>query len=651
MDSERREVDKAVEHAERKVDEGLKQVRRVFVAVHGIGDQFWYETIQLVAYRLGKFFDVPAPIPLGSFHSENVEEAGFLFLKHPPYPERFQDVGLSEIYWANIPREVQEEGHTLEESKKWAASLVGRLRMRAKEDGKAPGARGYEMLEQVIGEMIEGVAILDRLLFLVGKVSTFKFRLKDLLDSFLGDVQVVTDFEVERAKLMDRFRSVMDRIREANPKIEIYLVAHSEGTVVAFLALLKAFKGYVPGGDGRAEQFGWVDQVKGLMTIGSPIEEHLLLWPELWDEFEVARQGPGFQGWHRGGERIKWRNYLDNGDPIAYRLGGPPSRQATTSEWIKANGWGEVFEFEKFDEDDPGRHEFVFTRYPFPGKAHVDYWEDKDVFGHFLETVVEGKSTGPYSKPPKSRPWVSIFSRVVPYAIPAVLLIVGVYLLFQSVRGYLAPEAAKQDKLQFVVSNVLGISSLLGGITLMSRVPRLSRSRWARLFVTVLFVLSGVSYYRLVTPRIRAWIGGRIGTFIFWEIPRAVGLPGWRGIADHHEAFVATVIVVLLLVALVAYLSLRYPRLGAKTLIVPGAVAVATVIGFGIAHSWDRPAVERGDLWPVLLSGVAFLYLWWLAVVLFDLIYVWHHYIRGSVRGATAADRLRAMVKDPTTDR
>ena len=56
----------------------------------------------------------------------------------------------------------------------------------------------YESIEQIVGEMIEGVAVLDRLFFLAGKVTTFKFRLKDLLDSFLGDVQIVTDFEAQR---------------------------------------------------------------------------------------------------------------------------------------------------------------------------------------------------------------------------------------------------------------------------------------------------------------------------------------------------------------------------------------------------------------------------------------------------------------------
>ena len=65
----RQEVREKVEEREQKAEEGLRGSDRIFVAVHGIGDQFQFETIQLVANRLGKYLSMmPAPIPLGSFH-------------------------------------------------------------------------------------------------------------------------------------------------------------------------------------------------------------------------------------------------------------------------------------------------------------------------------------------------------------------------------------------------------------------------------------------------------------------------------------------------------------------------------------------------------------------------------------------------------
>jgi hypothetical protein len=46
--------------------------------------------------------------------------------------------------------------------------------------------------------------------------------------------------------------------------------------------------------------------------------------------------------------------------------------------------------------------------------------------------------------------------------------------------------------------------------------------------------------------------------------------------------------------------------------------------------------VSHPSIWPVLLAGGAFLYLWWLATLLFDLAFIWQRYVRRSV----ANDRL-----------
>jgi hypothetical protein len=42
-------------------------------------------------------------------------------------------------------------------------------------------------------------------------------------------------------------------------------------------------------------------------------------------------------------------------------------------------------------------------------------------------------------------------------------------------------------------------------------------------------------------------------------------------------------------------------------------------------------------IWPVFLGGAAFLYLWWLAALIFDLAFVWQRYVRNSI----ANDRLK----------
>ncbi len=59
----------------------------------------------------------------------------------------------------------------------------------------------------------------------------------------------------------------------------------------------------------------------------------------------------------------------------------------------------------------------------------------------------------------------------------------------------------------------------------------------------------------------------------------------------------------------------------------PGPVPIRTV---------TEVLAPRAPVWPVLLSGAAFLYLWWLAALIFDLGFVWQRYIRNSL----ANDRL-----------
>ena len=44
-----------------------------------------------------------------------------------------------------------------------------------------------------------------------------------------------------------------------------------------------------------------------------------------------------------------------------------------------------------------------------------------------------------------------------------------------------------------------------------------------------------------------------------------------------------------------------------------------------------HPFNTSTPFWPVVLSAAAFLYLWWLAIILFDLTFVWHRYIRQGV--------------------
>src|SRR5262249_28038731 len=152
----------------------------------------------------------------------------------------------------------------------------------------------------------------------------------------------------------DQFSGTMSAIHDASDRdSDIYIVAHSEGTVVSLLGLMTAFcSNPIP---------HWVKRIKGLMTIGSPLDKHLLLWPELWTRFESHNNGGDQIAMDLSDPYgIKWLNYYDNGDPIAFDL-------AAFRRWMRTHGWNRAFDFS--DSDDIG-----FSRYYFPGKAHLDYW-------------------------------------------------------------------------------------------------------------------------------------------------------------------------------------------------------------------------------------------------------------------------------------
>jgi len=61
---------------------------------------------------------------------------------------------------------------------------------------------------------------------------------------------------------------------------------------------------------------------------------------------------------------------------------------------------------------------------------------------------------------------------------------------------------------------------------------------------------------------------------------------------------------------------------GMRPLLIAGGLAAATLVVQQIkGHGGD-------NLLPLILSSAAFIYLWWLAAILFDLSFIWQRYIR-----------------------
>lgn len=623
-------------------------VAKIVVTIHGIGDQYRNATVQSVVNIFSRCFKEAVAVPLGGFYAPDGKIEAFHLRSPPGENGQSEDIGFVEVYWADIPRRVQHRGYTIEETKAWARTVVQRVqarysddlvhdtrkqdkplqawartvvqRVRARyskdvvdhtrgQDKPLLRPRDYLSATATIEEMIDAIRVMGNLLFLAEKAGLYKFDLDDLLTSFVGDVQIVAEFANYRERILRQFRQILSEVHKRNPDAAIYIVAHSEGTVVALLALLQAFS--TPPQGTKSPERSWVRNVRGLMTIGSPIDKHIALWPDMWDPV----QNPN-KTWtpSKDDQRIAWRNYYDYADPVGFELD-------TARAWLTRHGWHP--KFFQFEPD----HDFGFSRYFLPAKAHNDYWNDPAVFGHFirdvmnLEPFVDGK---PMKKPapPPDRRFAKVSSYITPFILIVALLSSGVYLLFLALNSYLSIAESRF----LVIRDVAGLTCLLSGATACSRILCLTRRLAYKLIAILAFLVGAAGYIVLRTP----------------VLTKA---------KDPFLASATTVVIALLLAVFAVVISVaadrckqclqQYPPIrlfvrGARPLLIAGGLAAALLMinrAVGAYHH-HFPQTQHSTptpFWPVVLSTAAFLYLWWLAIILFDLTFVWQRYIRKAV--------------------
>jgi hypothetical protein len=625
------EVAEVESSASRKpASSALPPIDKIVVAIHGIGSQRRSDTIRSVARRFGDRSCPPLPVmPLGFF---SIGKGGEVQLSRLDAPKNdpLEHVGFAEVFWADIPRQVVSTDDTLEETKSWGASLVSRAHAAYNAKVRNPQLvpEDFNLAAGVIDEIVETVSVMERLLTVLEKLGVFKFDLAPLLRDYIGDVQIVTEFRYFRQKIVCRFHSalaqILKRFDEAYPgrTPEIYIVAHSEGTVVSFLGLLEALAGKdIRDADtGAAIPTDWVQFVRGFMTIGSPIDKHIVLWPKMWEGLGLRsrKEHDGrvvFDDEHgtprlRLAQPIEWRNYYDFGDPIGFQLD-------TAAAFLKKECC-EAFSF------DPKRHDFGFSRYWLPGKAHNDYWGDAEVFGHFIQDVVmppQVPTAAPVSPPaaPASSRFVGTVSTAIPYALAMALHLAAVFFLFKAVTASVSPEirgAALQTGLHVTL---LGL--LLSGVTAAARLPRLVKTmgwRWHGLALLIYVAAALPSWL---------WLPQDLGEFLGRPF---LMLSSWIG-APQAKAGIAALLLAAGLVAATGWFLPRRSRWGRRGLLVLGSLMVLAIV-VGRLTQADAPA------WPVALAGLAFIYLWWLGILVFDLAFVWHRYIRSSVAMRTLSE-------------
>lgn len=715
----------------------------VIVAVHGIGQQKRFETVRSVATRMAGVETLRArglgepvvPQPLGYFHSD-VKRLTSVCLVDDLDVLKGMDlasIGFAEVFWADVPEDVVKEGNTLDETKAWARTVVARANALCKRAQADPANNwivppDFSLAGEVLDEIIDAVYVLENLTFLAKKAGLFNFNLQKVLVDYIGDVQLVTEFTYYRNEIVGRFHQAMESIRQqcskANPKgVRIHIVAHSEGTVVSFLGMLQAMslKRFTPGDPARnidacvedlTDIPDWLRHVHGFMTIGSPIDKHLLLWERLWTKLQ-----PNLANTKLSPAQIRWRNYYDYGDPVGFELDSARLWLAH----VKCSSF-------QFCGCKKCHHDIGFARYFLPGEAHNEYWNDGAVFEHFIREVV--KTPTEQASPPPSRRYVLWFSPAVPYLLSFLLLAGGVFVLFKAVGDYEHPESdafqrfVRLQELGIKVEPglagwellraVLGTTALIAGGSLLARFPRLAAtSAWPEAILKrtlgkvgrlknamprlqksanqqgwvavgiLAFLIGCLAYVGLVPKdtqgeigsgfsylkRYYGWWGPSVGVLGTTAIAAMLGylaMASWTGNKDRRQRVIFRGMRPLLLfgmiaIALVIILQqrpLKVSEFAPATAGVPGLstneLRIATQSDLSARElrlaiqanptNWSQTLERVGPalsvhpkVWPVLLAGAAFLYLWWLSMLVFDLTFVWHRYIRHS----TTNTRLR----------
>src|SRR6185503_12444137 len=142
------------------------------------------------------------------------------------------------------------------------------------------------------------------------------------------------------------------------------------------------------------------------------------------------------------------------------------------------------------------------------------------------------------------------------------------------------------------------------GVTAAARLPRLTNQwRWWLVGAAWLAV-SMAAYWGLVNVETQNQIGERLSFLGMHPTPAVLTVAGF--------------------VALVAgALASWFPSRGTLFLPLTGLLAIVALMGQLV---WTEH--EKGELWPVLLGGAVFFYLWRITALLFDLVFVWHRYVR-----------------------
>jgi hypothetical protein len=314
-----------------------------FVVVHGVGRQFELDTLRTLIEGSHLGFSSPTKYSRAELDDIRTPSTPVILVEHG---RSFAEVRYSPLAEAH-------SHYTEGDLRRWLRTLNSRLR-RIHQSRVATEPPDFSRIEYVVDDIILTTTIAkfmaERL-----KIKTLSFEIS--AQAFLQQIQLFVDRTSYRESILASVDSQLAKVSEAEPSRPLCLVTHSLGTVVTFIALLRA----------QCVGAAWVAQVKWFFTFGSPVDLLFVLFPEFF-----APRPP------LSNRDIKWTNYTLANDPIASDL-------RVTSESLPTLAPG-LFERDTIKEIALG-----------PGSiatAHTDYWHDmrllNDIFAcHVLH---DGKS-------------------------------------------------------------------------------------------------------------------------------------------------------------------------------------------------------------------------------------------------------------------
>ncbi len=344
------------------------------------------------------------------------------FLGEPSY--NGDNIRFVDMNWADIMS--GEFGEVGQATEAWTDTLLDRLEMKEIKDKNLPKNHKDMESKWVLPVLYQ---VEETLIFLKSVLSIKTKKISDMIfDQFLGDVQLYGEYLPIRSKAVRRFHDLMNKIEREHIKRECQFhqtvaysngnaivkprytfIAHSLGTVMTMDTLLYAhldkkiytdkklaselenlpFPQYANEYDDedakteqgkwrrdsiqyilsqKGEHIGgnWIDNVANFVTLGSPIDKFLVIW---WQNYQYLDYADLFQN---RTHKIKHFNYCDEQDPVGHLLDHFETKPVYSRLFTK-------------------QEDIVYNRYAVPGKAHVDYWTDYELFSRIVQCTIDSK--------------------------------------------------------------------------------------------------------------------------------------------------------------------------------------------------------------------------------------------------------------------